>query len=102
MPVQQRGLSASCLHMVGSEMLMASKDCSDSTQMVSPLMLGPAYVSYGASASGNCGGAHGFGGESTFVLDLATGAPVDWLKLVKGEGVSSDPASTTDKLSSVD
>ena len=84
------------MHMLDNETLADSKGCSEYNQDVTPLMLGPGYVSYGAITGGNCGGAHGFGGESYFTFDLATGEPVKWSKLVRGAGVTSELDATPD------
>lgn len=54
----------------------------DWTRTLAVTMRGPRYLSYTIADSFNCGGAHPNIGTTAIVYDLATGAPVDWAKLL--------------------
>ena len=55
---------------------------SDWSRTIAVTMRGPRYLSYTIADSFNCGGAHPNIGTTAIVYDLATGAPVDWAKLL--------------------
>lgn len=60
---------------------MKSKDA-DWARSIEVTMRGPRYLSYLVSDSLSCGGAHPDASTFALVYDLATGAPVDWARLL--------------------
>ncbi|HMN72361.1 MAG TPA: hypothetical protein PKA55_10895 [Rhodoblastus sp.] len=57
----------------------------DWTRTIEVTMRGPRYLSYVVTDNSNCGGAHPNVASTAIVYDLATGAPVDWAKLLPGK-----------------
>lgn len=83
----------------------AVKDCranveapakADYTRTISVTMQGPRYLSFVASDSSDCGGAHPNSDSLVLVYDLQTGSPVNWAALLPAslvQGTSLDTAA---------
>ncbi len=54
----------------------------DWSRSIAATMRGPRYLSYTVTDNVDCGGAHPDVGDTAIVYDLATGAPVDWARLL--------------------